>query len=62
MSIICNHDCFNCPYPDVPDECLEAPLQGSAGLPAAVVPGMDYIRDGGGRLGREGADETTEEV
>lgn len=26
MSIICNHDCFNCPYPDVPDECLEAPL------------------------------------
>lgn len=25
MSIICNHDCFNCPYPDVPDECLEAP-------------------------------------
>lgn len=26
MSIICNHDCFNCPYPDVPDECLKAPL------------------------------------
>lgn len=26
MSIICNHDCFNCPYPDVPPECLEAPL------------------------------------
>lgn len=26
MSIICNHDCFNCPYPDVPDECLEMPL------------------------------------
>lgn len=26
MSIICNHDCFNCPYPDVPDECLEAAL------------------------------------
>lgn len=22
----CNHDCFNCPYPDVPDECLSAPL------------------------------------
>lgn len=26
MSIICNHDCFNCPYPDVPSECLEMPL------------------------------------
>ena len=24
--ISCNHDCFNCPYPDVPDECLSAPL------------------------------------
>lgn len=22
----CNHDRFNCPYPDVPDECLSAPL------------------------------------
>lgn len=22
----CNHDCFNCPYPDVPDECLSASL------------------------------------
>ena len=39
-----------------------APLQGSAGLPATVVPGVDYIRDGGGRLGCEGADETAEEV
>lgn len=39
-----------------------APLQGSAGLPATVVPGVDYIRDGGGRLGCEGADETTEEA
>ena len=24
--ISCNHDCFNCPYPDVPDECLSASL------------------------------------
>lgn len=22
----CNHDCLNCPYPDVPEECLNAPL------------------------------------
>lgn len=22
----CNHDCLNCPYPDVPAECLDAPL------------------------------------
>ena len=22
----CNRDCLNCPYPDVPEECLEAPL------------------------------------
>ena len=22
----CNHDCFRCPYPDVPDECLQAHL------------------------------------
>ena len=22
----CNHDCLNCPYPDTPEECLEAPL------------------------------------
>lgn len=22
----CNHDCLNCPYPDAPEECLEAPL------------------------------------
>ena len=22
----CNHNCFECPFPDVPDECLEAPL------------------------------------
>lgn len=22
----CNRDCLNCPYPDVPDECLEGPL------------------------------------
>ena len=39
-----------------------AMLQGHAGLPAAVVPGVDYIRDGGGRLGSAGADETAEEV
>lgn len=39
-----------------------APLQGSAGLPAAVVPRVDYIRDGGGRLWSAGADKTTEEV
>ena len=39
-----------------------ASLQRPAGLPAAVVPGVDYIRDGGGRLGSAGADETTEEV
>lgn len=24
--IECSHDCFNCPYPDVPEECLNAPL------------------------------------
>lgn len=24
--ISCNGDCFNCPYPDVPEECLSAPL------------------------------------
>lgn len=24
--ISCNGDCFNCPYPDVPVECLTAPL------------------------------------
>ena len=39
-----------------------ASLQGSAGLPAAVVPEVDYLQDAGGRLGCEGADETTEEV
>ena len=22
----CNHNCLECPYPDVPDECLEAAL------------------------------------
>ena len=22
----CNHDCFNCPYPDVPDKCLSDSL------------------------------------
>lgn len=22
----CNRDCLNCPYPDTPEECLEAPL------------------------------------
>lgn len=22
----CNRDCLNCPYPDVPAECLDAPL------------------------------------
>ena len=22
----CNHDCLNCPYPDVPEECLEGLL------------------------------------
>lgn len=22
----CNRDCLNCPYPDAPEECLEAPL------------------------------------
>ena len=26
--ISCNGDCFNCPYPDVPDECLSKPLTG----------------------------------
>lgn len=25
----CNGDCFNCPFPDVPDECLERPLDES---------------------------------
>ena len=24
--IECSHDCFNCPYPDVPEACLNAPL------------------------------------
>ena len=24
--IECNHNCLECPYPDVPDECLEAAL------------------------------------
>ena len=24
--VACNRDCLNCPYPDVPDECLEGPL------------------------------------
>ena len=24
--IECNHNCLECPYPDVPDECLEATL------------------------------------
>ena len=24
--IECNCDCLNCPYPDVPEECLEAPI------------------------------------
>ena len=24
--ISCNHDCFNCPYPDVPAECLSDSL------------------------------------
>lgn len=24
--IRCDHDCLNCPYPDVPEECLSAPL------------------------------------
>lgn len=24
--IECNHNCMECPYPDVPDECLEAAL------------------------------------
>ena len=24
--IVCNRDCFNCPYPDVPEECLSQPL------------------------------------
>lgn len=37
MSIICNHDCFNCPYPDVPDECLEAPLTSEEIRTAAEV-------------------------
>ena len=22
----CNRDCLNCPYPDAPEECLEAPV------------------------------------
>lgn len=26
MSVNCNRDCFNCPYPDVPEECLDTPL------------------------------------
>lgn len=25
MSVNCNRDCLNCPYPDVPEECLDAP-------------------------------------
>lgn len=25
-TVECNHDCLNCPYPDVPAECLDAPL------------------------------------
>ena len=24
--IACNHNCLECPYPDVPEECLEAAL------------------------------------
>lgn len=24
--ISCNHDCFHCPYPDVPPECLSDSL------------------------------------
>lgn len=24
--VVCNRDCLNCPYPDVPAECLDAPL------------------------------------
>ena len=24
--IECNHNCLECPYPDVPEECLEAAL------------------------------------
>ena len=24
--IVCDHDCFNCPYPDVPEECLSRSL------------------------------------
>lgn len=24
--VVCNRDCLNCPYPDVPPECLDAPL------------------------------------
>ena len=24
--IECNHNCLECPYPDVPDECIEAAL------------------------------------
>ncbi len=24
--LICNHDCLNCPYPDVPEECLAEPV------------------------------------
>ena len=26
MILKCNYDCFNCPYPDVPEECLERSL------------------------------------
>lgn len=26
MSVVCDRDCLNCPYPDVPKECLNAPL------------------------------------
>ena len=24
--LTCNHDCLNCPYPDVPEECLSEPV------------------------------------
>ena len=44
MSIICNHDCFNCPYPDVPDECLEAPLTSEEIRAAAEVTGQSEAK------------------
>lgn len=25
--ISCDRDCYNCPYPDVPEECLAEPIQ-----------------------------------